>query len=133
MPRITFGAKGPRGRSVGLYPAQCIDHWLKSWQAHPDLRKRTRYVWPKVFSDMKQRSPVDPARAVKGPISATILKLLRLQWEPTEEHTWSYISRSGSEEYWQFPDSARRLNWQQASKHYCGGGLEKGSSYGIVS
>eukprot|EP00959_Pyramimonas_sp_CCMP1952_P310251 6493188-Pyramimonas_sp.AAC.1 len=48
---------------------------------------------------------MDRVGAVKGPISAAILTLLRINWDPIEASAWSYASLRDATEEWQFPYS----------------------------
>eukprot|EP00959_Pyramimonas_sp_CCMP1952_P176427 3686904-Pyramimonas_sp.AAC.1 len=96
---------------------------------------------------MQGASPRDQIKRVQGPISAMVLQLLRVDWQPMSPSAWSYQGDKGTTEEWQFPDhiytgnkwldthaplvadirhTARRRLWQHVEAHYCGSGLAGG-------
>eukprot|EP00959_Pyramimonas_sp_CCMP1952_P461220 9481224-Pyramimonas_sp.AAC.1 len=55
------------------------------------------------MANVRHKTSGEHAATVQGPISATILSLLRLEWDPVDTSTWTYTSQYNATEEWQSP------------------------------
>eukprot|EP00959_Pyramimonas_sp_CCMP1952_P012404 261929-Pyramimonas_sp.AAC.1 len=69
---------------------QGADLWLKTRRDHPHIRDGVGKVWPRIVQQLQAAKHSDQVRLVRGPVSAMVLNLLRIGWQPVSPSQWSY-------------------------------------------
>ena len=119
-----------------------IKEWLRFWSTHHQHHARLRRTWHHACEHIIVDGSIRWLR-VRGFLSAVIACVFEAGWEPTRPDRW--ISPDGL--IWQaaagLADPTDLLNemargwqktiWQQAAKHYMGGGLENGADFTPVA
>ena len=120
-------------------PVATVQAWMLIWTgASQDDKQEIRSAWRVKRDELTAMPSSSRWQAVSGPMAATIVTLLEISWHPAQPHLW-ITNRPGeiaalTGEMWEMSsitaavqEAFQQQQWQDASKHFAGDGLQFGT------